>query len=334
MRSEVRRRVSHLRELVRSRALDEAAREAESAVSDYPESAELLAAFADIHRRRKKLDEAKALLERARAIDPFHETVVAVAADLAYDEGDFKEAAARYQHLVDRRATSYYYSRLVMSTNRLGEPEAAAAMGRQALERFPRDPWILRGLAAAEAKSGRRQDAVAAYEELLEIDPKDRFAYKELMRLKTEEASPEEAAAALKGLMRTGSRASNPHLKTLTAERLRKAGKLEDAAAEYEAALELQPANTYVLSQLGFTYKKLGREEEALEALSKAFLGKPSDPYVRKSLESLLRKRHEMGHYLVLIDEAIKRHPSLKSLYGIRKRVSRLVDSQNQNDPG
>ena len=324
---EVRQRVSSLRQLLRSGALDEAAREAEMDLVRHPENAEILAMAADIYRRQKKLDEARALLARARNVDPFHDSVVAASADLAYDSGHYKEAAARYQELVDRRPNGYHYSRLVAAKNRLGKHGEAAAIARRGLERFHGDAWILRGLAAAEAKLGRHNEAMAAYESLLEIDPKDRFAYKELMRLKTETSSPEEAASALKGLMRSGERARNPHLKTLTADRLRKAGKLEDAATEYEAALALEPGSPYVLSQLGFTCKKLGREEEALALLSKAFLAKPSDPYVRKSLESLLKKRGEIARFLDLIDEAIGLHPSVKALHGIRKRVERLSKS-------
>ncbi len=222
--AEIRRRVSLLRQLLRSGRLEKAAGEAEEAIAQYPDSVELLAVSADIHRRETKLDEAKALLERARAIEPMHPAVLASSADLAYDRGRFEDAAALYQELVDRRPSSYHYSRLVAAKNRLGAHEEAAAIARRALERFPGDPWNLRGLASAESKLGRREEAVAVYEELLSVAPDDRFAYKELMRLKTDESSPAEAASALKGLMRSGSRGRNPHLKTLAADRLRKAG--------------------------------------------------------------------------------------------------------------
>jgi len=323
--AEIRRRVSLLRQLLRSGALDKAAGEAEDAMALYPDSVELLAVYADIHRRAEKLDEAKALLERARAIEPMHPAVLASSADLAYDRGRYEDAAALYLELVDRRPSSYHYSRLVAAKNRLGAHEEAAAIARRALERFPGDPWNLRGLATAESKLGRREEAVAVYEELLSVEPNDRFAYKELMRLKTEESSPEEAASALKGLMRSGGRSRNPHLKTLAADRLRKAGKLEDAVSEYEDALALEPGSPYILAQLGFTQKKLGRDQDALESLSKAFLAKPSDPYVRKSLESLLKKRFELARFVELIDEALTLHPSVKALHGIRKRVARLA---------
>ena len=208
--AEIRRRVSLLRQLLRSGRFEKAAGEAEEAIAQYPDSVELLAVSADIHRREKKLDEAKALLERARAIEPMHPAVLASSADLAYDRGRFEDAASLYLELVDRRPSSYHYSRLVAAKNRLGAHEEAVAIARRALERFPGDPWTLRGLATAESKLGRQEEAVAVYEELLSVAPDDRFAYKELMRLKTDESSPEEAASALKGLMRSGSRGRNP----------------------------------------------------------------------------------------------------------------------------
>jgi predicted Zn-dependent protease len=277
----------------------------------------------------KKLDEARSLLDRARGLDPFHEAVLSETADLAFEARDFEEAAERYRELVDRRPNRYHYSRLVMAKSKLGASSDAAATARAALEIFPDDPWLLRGLAAAEAKEGRTEEAVTAYEKLLSLEPNDRFAYKELMRLKTEGDKPEDAAEALQGLMRTGGRDKNPHLKTLAADRLRKAGKLLEAVREYEAALALEPASPYVLAQLGFLQKKLGREEEAVETLARAFVANPSDPYVRRSLESLLKKRNALPRFLELVSQALTRNPEVKSLYGIRKRLERVLKEQS-----
>jgi tetratricopeptide (TPR) repeat protein len=256
--------------------------------------------------------------------------VLSETADLAFEARDFEEAAERYRELVDRRPNRYHYSRLVMAKSKLGASSDAAATARAALEIFPDDPWILRGLAAAEAKEGRIAEAVTAYEKLLSLEPNDRFAYKELMRLKTEGENPEDAAAALKGLMRTGGRDKNPHLKTLAADRLRKAGKLLEAVREYEAALALDPGSPYVLAQLGFVQKKLGREEDAVATLARAFVANPSDPYVRRSLESLLKKRNALPRFLELVSQALSLHPEVKSLHGIRKRLERAIKEQNE----
>jgi tetratricopeptide (TPR) repeat protein len=309
-------------------SFDRAAEEIEEALELFPDEAELLATAADIQRRIKKLPEAETYLRRAEAVDPSHDRVMSVGADLSYDLRDLDKAASLYRQLVDRRPNRYHYSRLVYTLNRIGEHEEASETGRQGLERFPDDPWLLRGLAAAEAKQGHRDQAIELYEKVLELEPKDRFAYKELMRLRTSETSADEAASALKGLMRSGDRAKNPHLKTLAADRLRKAGKDDEAAVEYEAALSLDPGNAYALSQLGFCYRRLGRTEEAIDTLGRAFLADPNNVILRKTLESMSRSANRLEEFAALVDEAIRLHPEIKMLFGLRKRAIRGIKSK------
>lgn len=321
---DVRQRAGEARRLLQARNWEAAGAVLEAALAEHPQSAVLLALAAELYRRTKKLAEAKVFLERAESADPGHELVLSGAADLAFDERDYEKAAGYYEQLLDRKPSRYHLSRLVQAYSRLGRHDEAGDRARQGLERYPEDPWLLRGLAASEAKQGRREEAVRLYEQLIALDPQDRFAYKELMRLRTEGAPADQAAAELKGLMRSGDRSKNPHLRTLAADRLRKAGKLTEAVAEYAAALALAPGNAYALSQLGFCYRRLGRVDEAMETLGKAFLADPASPYVRKSLEALCKKSGRLSRLASLVEEALRLHPEVKSLYGFRKRLARL----------
>ncbi len=331
---ELRQRLIRIRRLIAGKSFDQAAEEIEEALALAPDEAELLATAADIQRRTKKLPEAEIYLRRAEAVDPSHDSVMSVGADLAIDNQNYVKAAELYQQLVDRRPNRYHYSRLVHALNRLGNHEEATQAGRQGLERFPDDPWLLRGLAAAEAKQGHREEAVALYEKVLELEPKDRFTYKELMRLRTSETSADEAASALKGLMRSGDRAKNPHLKALTADRLRKAGKDKEAAEEYEAVLNLDPGNAYALSQLGFCYRRLGRTDKAIETLGRAFLADPANVILRKTLESMSRSANRLEELASLVDEAIRLHPEIKMLFGMRRRVTKGAKSKANKNKG
>jgi tetratricopeptide (TPR) repeat protein len=310
-----------------AKALEEAEAEVADGLARCPGSAGLLALAAELKRKRKRLAEAEALLRRARAADPFHQLVVQVGAELAFDRGDYRSAAAGYRQALDRKPSSYLGARLVLALVRLGELDRAVEEARQGLERHPDDPWILGGLAAAEARRGRRQEAAVLYETLVRLRPDDRFAYKELMRLRTAEAPPEEAAAALQGLVRTGRRRKDPHLRTLAGDRLRDAGRLAEAADEYRVAVELDPGHRYALAQLGFCYRRLGDRDRAIEVLSRAFLADPANPYVRTSLESLCREGGEPGRMLSLVDEALSLHPEVKALHGVRRRAARLVEA-------
>ncbi len=141
------------------------------------------------------------------------------------------------------------------------------------------------------------------------------------MRLRTAEAPAGQAAKALKGLMRSGGRAKNPHLKTLAADRLRTAGRFEEAIAEYEASLGLEPGNTYALRQIGFCYSKAGQTEKAMEILGRAFIDDPANLYVRTTLKSLFRKAGRLDELVELVDKALKLHPEEKTLYGMRRTL-------------
>ena len=58
----------------------------------------------------------------------------------------------------------------------------------------------------------------------------------------------------------------------------------EDAAEAYEKALELEPENVDVMSNLGVTYYRLGRLDEAVEVYNKAVDIAPGDADIRSNL--------------------------------------------------
>jgi len=321
--SELRQRVARARRLLNAKDWPEAEKEIEEGLGLYPETAVLLALAADLSRKMRKLAEAESYLKRAEAADPAHEQVISVGADLAFDGRDYERAAALYRQLLDRRPTSYHTSRYVQALNRLERCEESSQAARQGLERYPDDPWLLGGLAAAEAKRGRIKEAIDLYERLLELKPKDRFAYKELMRLRTADTPAEQAADSLRGLMRSGDRGKNPHLKTLAADRLRSAGKFQEAITEYEASLGLRPGDPYALRQLGFCYRKLGQNDKAFEILKRAFAADPANRYVRTSLQSICRETDRLGELADLVEEALKLHPEVKSLFGMLRKLQK-----------
>ena len=59
---------------------------------------------------------------------------------------------------------------------------------------------------------------------------------------------------------------------------LRTQGRTEEAVAEHERALVLDPSNADAAAQLGIDYLFLGQFDKSLEVLDKAILASPSDP--------------------------------------------------------
>jgi adenylate cyclase len=67
-----------------------------------------------------------------------------------------------------------------------------------------------------------------------------------------------------------------PH--DLKGDILRVQGRTEEAVAEHERALALDPSNVDAAAQLGIDHRFLGRFDKSLEYLDKAILASPSDP--------------------------------------------------------
>jgi tetratricopeptide (TPR) repeat protein len=59
---------------------------------------------------------------------------------------------------------------------------------------------------------------------------------------------------------------------------LRLQGRAEEAVAEHERALVLDPSNVDAAAQLGIDYRFLGGFDKSLEYLDRAILASPSDP--------------------------------------------------------
>jgi adenylate cyclase len=83
---------------------------------------------------------------------------------------------------------------------------------------------------------------------------------------------------------------------------LRAEGRPEEAVAEQERALALDPSNVDAVGQLGFAYAQLGRFDKALEYLDKAILASPHD----RSLHFWYGGRAEPNFALKNYDQAIE----------------------------
>jgi adenylate cyclase len=59
---------------------------------------------------------------------------------------------------------------------------------------------------------------------------------------------------------------------------LRIQGRTEEAVAEHERALALDPSNVYAAAELGYDYEHLGELEKSVEYFDKAIRGSPYDP--------------------------------------------------------
>lgn len=150
---------------------------AESLLSwDYgPRRAEVLVNLAAIEARAGDPVAAIALLDRALAISPDHQTALRARIDLARSTHDAATAAALRRRLLRRTADATERAELLSSIADESLTAASEAL-REALSLRPRDPRLLERLQATLEAAGRWTEAVNTKVALAETipDPRDR----------------------------------------------------------------------------------------------------------------------------------------------------------------
>lgn len=97
------------------------------------------------------------------------------------------------------------------------------------------------------------------------------------------------------------------YLRGMTHERL---GQFDDAVADLNKALELQPDNAYILNYLGYSLADKGRElDRALKLIRKAAALEPNDGYITDSLGWVLYRLGEYEQAVPHLERAVELLP-------------------------
>ena len=131
-------------------------------------------------------------------------------------------------------------------------------------------------LAGAYDRDGRVEEAIAALERALRLDPHFSSGYVQLGELYLERRMVDQAVAAVEQGLEVD--AKNAGLWGLRAELHRARGEWAQSLAAYERAVDLQPADPALRNNLGNTYQVFGRAMEALVQHQRALALVPGDP--------------------------------------------------------
>lgn len=174
-------------------------------------------------------------------------------------------------------------------------------------------------------KMGRKDEAVEAIKEVIREDPKDEFAYTQLIKFRLEEKSARGISLELETLLSIPSMAENAGLRTLLAKAYKEAGLFEEALGEYQAAVKLSPDNLFIRKQLGFCLSKMKDYEGVIPVMKECFIADPEDYYVTNTLFTAYRRTSRLNEALELVLETIIRHPDQKKLWGLKKKVEKEI---------
>ena len=317
-----------VRDLKRKKNLKKAIEELTGAMEDFPQEPPLRIELADCLRLQGELEEAETLalevLDKAPASLDGH----IVLGNIYLEEKLYDKALEHFEAASRIKRTSYVNSRLIKTLMDMKRLDEAKDLIREELIENPDNLSILRYKGQILAREGAYQEASDIYQRIHELDPKDDFSYKELLRLRSKEKKPEDVSREIKTILKVSKAAGNPHLHSELGLNLKKAGKYEEAIAEFQNALASSPDNTFILSHIGFCYSKLHMPSKVVETLSGPFIENPKDFYVKSSLTAAVKKGNYWTEFKNIIQKAMERHPHEKSLWGLLKKTEKELDKR------
>ncbi len=162
-----------------------------------------------------------------------------------------------------------------MSLHELGKREEALAAYEQALRLDPNNASVheCRGLVLGQL--GRREEALAAYEQALRLDPNDALTHRCRGDMLRELGRREEALAAYEQALRLG--LDDVFVYQYRGQLLGDLGRFGEALAAYNQGLRLDPDNVTMHAGRGLALAELGRPGEALAAYEQALRLDPNN---------------------------------------------------------
>jgi tetratricopeptide (TPR) repeat protein len=300
-------------QLKRSGDLEGAVIALEAVLGERPGDAVALAHLADTQIRRGRLEEAAAALDRAETAAGTTAFTSRLRGDLHYKAGRWAPAAGGYEDAValgDRGA--WCLVQLARSRLRLGDLGGAQGAASQAVERDPgsSSAWVALGDVALRAD--RPDEAEARYLRAHELVPADQWAYAKLVEARLMKLAPEKRRREIEVVLKTTGR-DNKHLAGVLA-RLRSHEGDQEAAAQAWGR-QAQAGDLFARKQQGFALRKAGRLDEAAAVLAPCLLADPEDRYVFSSYVSLQTERGAFEELRATLQDALPRSGSRRGAY-------------------
>jgi tetratricopeptide (TPR) repeat protein len=306
--------------LERAGDLDGAVIALEGLLSGRPTDPFALARLASVQFRRGRLEEAVLALDRAEAAVGVTKFTARVRGDVCYKAGRWRDAASHYQEAeaLGDQAT-WPLVQLARCRLRLGEVEAAKGTAARAVERDASSAgaWVVLGDIAV--KEQRFDEAEAMYGRAHELAPDDEWAYAKLVEARLLRVPVERREREVEVLLKTTGR-DNKHLVGVLARLRSRGGDDEEAARAW--GQRAGRGDVFARKQQGFALRKAGRLDDAAAILGPCLLADPEDRYVFSSYVSLQRERGAFDELRRTLEEALPRAGSRRgAFYGVLRKL-------------
>jgi predicted Zn-dependent protease len=307
-------------QLKRAGDLDGAVIALEGVLSRSPAHPIALTHLADVQLRRGRLAEAAGALDRAEAAGGTTLFTARLRGDLSYKAGRFDEAARHYQD-ADSLGEKGTWSlvQLARCRLRLKDLDGARGAASRAVERDDgaSAAWVLLGdIASSE---DRLDEAEAMYGKAHENAPGDDWAYAKLVEVRLQRLPAAKRDRELQVLMKSTGK-GNRHLPGVLARLRSQEGDLDAAANAWGA--QARRGDLFARKQEGFALRKAGRLEEAAAILGPCLVTDPEDRFVFSSYVSLQKKRGALDELRQTLGAALPRAGSRRgAFYGELRKL-------------
>ncbi len=159
---------------------DRMERELQKAIELDPNHFNARISYSRLLLQEKKFDAVKEQLKALTKNYAEHPEVLKLQAGLAVAEEKPEQAIAIYEKLMESRPSTANMQILAMLKWRSGDPEGAIALQKSWTEKHPEDKLALLALADSYLKKSLIQEAVATYEKVLKLEPKNVVALNNL----------------------------------------------------------------------------------------------------------------------------------------------------------
>jgi len=311
----------HARDLKRKGAYQEAEKELTEALEEQPDHPLLTASLADLYLRQDRLTETRVLAEAILSRDPQYPQALVVLGEVFFKENNLHEALQCFRQASQKDPSPYLNHRVIRTLREMKRYEEALEILDSLLVRDRENILFLKEKALILNRMKQGDEALRLYERVKKLDPNDLFVRKEIYRLKGLKRPDEKNIKELETVVNLPSRKDDPQLHGLLGQKLKDAGRLNEAAAEFHTAWQLDPNNFFFLKQEGYCHYHLKAYPEAIQALSHVFRKDPNDYIIKKTLERMYVRTQDIDGFISLLEEILKDHPRNVKLIGTLKKV-------------
>ncbi len=263
--------------LDRSGQPDKAVLELKLARALAPEDARILLRLSDKQRHLGHPGRAIEFLEMAREVDPENPLYPSLLAELYQELGVASEAEAAGKTAARLDSAFELYMKALELVSE-GRPSEAVPLLEKATAEAPEFATGTLFLAHLYRKVGEPEKALELYNQILEHNPSSSRATQELAWLYVTRGDFDSAVSLLEA---STQRQDNLHL--LEGYRKQLAEDWDGAISEFMKVEPAYPLDTGVLLQLSFCLSSVGRAEEALRYLEKAYTVSPGDAEIENA---------------------------------------------------